>query len=161
MINPRLIDVLRKMAARLDEASVNWALVGSFGFAVRGATIEHNDIDVMTTKEGAYKIERVFSEVVTRMVALRISDNIQSHLGALEIDGVKVEIMGDLRLRRSDGGWADPPNMTALTQRIRFEEMHIPVLDLEWERRSYTRLGRTERVEVIEELTKRAPSPRS
>ena len=46
---------------------------------------------------------RCFSEFMTRAVALRTSERIRSHFGAAEIDGVSVEIMGDIR-KRTEGG---------------------------------------------------------
>ncbi len=128
--------------------------MGSLGLALRGILVEPHDIDLMTDRNGSYEIERILSEFVTDEVHLRTSDKIQSHFGALEIDGIRIEIMGDFLLRRSDGSWDDPPDIQVLRRIVRVEEMQVPVLSLEWECQCYSKLGRSDRVEAINELLK-------
>ena len=152
MVDPRLMVVLKRVVARLENRSVNWALVGSLGLAIRGVPVEPHDIDLMTDRKGAYEIERIFSEFVKERVALRISENIQSHYGALKMDGIKIEIMGEFRLRRKDGGWDEAPDLPMLRRLVKVEDIDVPVLALEWEHHSYSALGRTERAGAIAEV---------
>ncbi len=73
---------------------MNWVVTGGFGFGLQGVLVEPHDIDIQTDKEGAYEIERLFSEFVVKPVKFRKSERIRSHFGALMIEGVRVEIMG-------------------------------------------------------------------
>jgi hypothetical protein len=152
MVDPKLVDVLRKISLRLENSRVNWALVGSLGLAIRGAPVEPHDIDIMTDRDGAYEIQRTFLEFVTRGVALRVGKNIISHFGALEIDGVKVEIMGDFQILLEDGSWQKSPDLISVKEVVQFEGMSIPVLSLEHTRDSYTKLGRLDRAEQARTL---------
>jgi hypothetical protein len=152
MVSTQFISVLRKVHVQLSKTDVNWAVVGSLGLALRGLPLEPHDIDIMTDKSGAYEIERIFSRFVTKRVALRIGENIQSHYGALEIDGVKIEIMGEFRLRRQDGGWDEAPDLPMLRRLVKIEDIDVPVLALEWEHHSYSALGRVERARAIAEV---------
>ncbi len=152
MISSALLDVLRTIHARLEPERVKWALVGSFGLAIRGAPIVPMDIDLMTDKEGAYKIERLFSDFTITPVSFKTSDTVESHFGALCISGVRVEIMGDFRIRLHDGSWHGPPDFSRFIEVKQVEEMSIPVLSLEWEYDSYCRLGREDRGEMVKRL---------
>jgi hypothetical protein len=155
-----LVNALRRLYSRLENENVEWALVGSLGLAIRGAPIEPKDIDLMTDKDGAYQIEQLFSDFITYPVSFKTSNQIESHFGALNIDGVKVEIMGDFRIHLEDGGWHGPPDFSRFKEVKQFEEMPIPVLSLEWEYDSYHRLGREDRAEMVKRLlmpTERRP----
>lgn len=152
MIPQRLVDVLQIVYSGLENRSLNWAVVGSLGLALRGASIEPQDIDIMTDKVGAYEIERIFSDSVTSPVSLKSSSMIQSHFGALSIDGVKIEIMGDFQIRLENGTWQEPPNLALLKETEHIGEMSVPVLPLAWEHDSYMKLGRKDRAESAMEL---------
>jgi len=158
VVDGKSLEVLKRLIDELEGKDIEWAVVGSMALALRGAPLDPHDIDIMTDRAGAYEIERLFSKYVTRRVALRSSDKIRSHFGALEIDGMKIEIMGEFQHRREDGGWDEPPDLRALRQTIMVEGMRIPVPRLDWSRESYRRLGRPERVAMIEELIHKGAS---
>jgi len=161
MISQRLVDVLIRVCSELENRNLNWAVVGSLGLALRGAPIEPRDIDIMTDKVGAYEIERIFSDSVTSPVTLKSSGTIRSHFGALNIDGVKIEIMGDFQIRLKNGTWQGPPNLAALKEMEHVGEMSVPVLALAWEHDSYLKLGRKDRAEAAMELMKRRTSEKA
>ena len=93
---------------RLRETEVVWAVTGSLGFALQGMKIAVNDIDLQTDASGAYDIEKAFSESVVRRVKPSVTEEMASHWGELEIDGVKVEVMGALQKKNPDGTWDLP-----------------------------------------------------
>src|SRR5512147_2043760 len=100
MIPPTFLDVLRKLYARLNGTDINWAVTGSLCFALQGVPMpEVHDIDLQSDAAGAYDIERLFAENVSRKVEFSSASKIRSHFGALLIDGIKVEIMGDVEKR--------------------------------------------------------------
>ena len=126
-----------------------WTFTGSLSMALQGMDLEVHDIDVQTDQEGAYAIQALFPEFVTRPVAFSGTERIRSHFGALKIAGVKVEIMGDVQSRPLDGDWPAPPDLPALIQRAEYAGMLLPVLDLEYEYQAYSRLGRAARAARI------------
>jgi len=149
MIKPKYLDVLRKIYARLNNTNINWVVTGSLGFALRGMPVEVHDIDIQTDMVGAYEIERLFSEFVVRKVTFSSADKIRSHFGVLMIDGIKVEIMGNIQKRLEDGTWEEPVDLNRYKRIVKVEEMQVPVLSLEYEYRAYRRLGRIEKAEMI------------
>jgi len=148
MIPRTHLKVLRKLYERLSGSSVNWVITGSLGFALQGVPVEPHDIDIQTDREGAYEIERLFSEFVVEPVRFKESEKIRSHFGVLMIDGVKVEVMGDIQKKVNDE-WEEPVDINKYKRFVEVEDMKIPVLDLEYEYQAYLKLGRMEKVEML------------
>lgn len=145
----RHLSVLRVLHNVLEPAGVNWAVTGSVGLALQGVPLEPHDIDVQTDEVGAYRIAALFANCVVRPVAFSAKAGMRSHFGALEIDGVQVEVMGDVQHQREDGSWGPPPDLSRIRRYVDAEGMRIPVVSLEHERDAYAKMGRTERVAQI------------
>jgi hypothetical protein len=156
MTRPAHLDALRTIHDRLRGSAVNWAVTGSLGFALQGVPVEPADIDIQTDEAGAYEIERRLSEFVVRPVAFSSAERIRSHFGVLVIDGVRVEIMGDIQKRREDSTWESPVDLQRHKRNVEVEGMSVPVLSLEYEREAYLRLGRTDRAEMLRRWLARA-----
>lgn len=72
----------------------------------------------------------------------------RSYFGVLVIDGIKVEIMGDIQ-KRVDDRWEPPVDISKYKRLVDVEGMKIPVLDLEYEYQAYLKLGRVERARMV------------
>jgi hypothetical protein len=149
MIDPAFIAVLRQIVTELQDSTVNWVLTGSLSFALQGLPLEPHDIDIQTDEQGAYEIERRFASQVSRRVAFSAGERMRSHLGALLIDGIEVEIMGDIQKRLEDGSWESPVDLNSHRRFVNFEGMQVPVLSLEYEAQAYQKMGRLERAEML------------
>jgi len=149
MLKIAYLKVLRKINARLNNTSVNWAVTGSLGFTLQGVSVEPNDIDIQTDKRGAYEIECHFSEFMIKRVTFSSTERIRSYFGELMIDGIKVEIMGDIQKRLEDGSWENPVDLEHHKRVVEVEEMQVPVLSLEYEYQAYLKLGRIEKAEML------------
>ena len=149
MVSSVHLGVLRKVQQRLQDCDVTWVLTGSLGLALRGVETEVHDIDVQTDVAGAHEIERLFTDYVVRSVALLEDQQVRSHLGALEIDGIEVEIIGDIQKRVPGGPWEPPPDLARLATTVEAQGMQVPVLPLEYERDAYRQMGRLEKAELI------------
>lgn len=140
------MSVLRILCEALENTGVNWAVTGSLGLALQGVPLEPHDIDIQADEAGAYRIAALFADHVVQPVAFSAKGNIRSHFGALEIDGMRVEVMGDVQHRREDGSWEPPPDLLRIRRFVYAAGMRIPVLSLEHERDAYAKMGRAERV---------------
>ena len=155
MIDSRFTKVLRQLHKHLPVDEVNWAVTGSLGFALQGMDVDVHDIDIQTDKAGAYEIERRFWQYVVRNVEFSSSGKIRSHFGELDIEGVKVEIMGDIQKRLPDGGWEAPIDIRSKMYFINYDGLSIPVFSLEYECGAYYKLGRKEKAEQIRRFLER------
>jgi hypothetical protein len=149
MIVTRYLNVLRMIVQRLEGRAIDWAVTGSCGFALQGLDVAVHDIDLQTDAAGAYAIERALADKSRRKVAHSTGERIRSHFGALEIDGVTVEIMGDIQKRLGDGTWEAPVDIRSHRRWVAIDGMRIPVLSLEYEYTAYLALGRAERAEML------------
>jgi hypothetical protein len=152
---PTYLVVLRQLFTELKESRVLWVVTGSLRFALQGLPLEPHDIDLQTDAEGAYEIARRFSSQVSRNVTFSSTESIRSHFGALLIEGLVVEIMGDIQKRLEDGTWEPPVNLKSHRQFFRVEDMDIPVLTLAYEAQAYRKLGRPERAAMLQEAASR------
>lgn len=143
------LDSLGEIYRRLSQTDLNWCIVGSIAPALQGVRVQVHGIDIKTDRAGAYEIGRVFAEFAVQQVEFSSTDKIRSHLGALMIHGIRVEIIGDAEIRRADGTWQGSAGWEKHRQVVMVEGMAIPVLSLEYEYESYLALGRLDKAEVI------------
>lgn len=155
MIEAQYFNVLRKIHFRLVDNQANWVITGSLGMALQGVDVEIHDIDIQTNKDGAYEIEKCFREYQVKPVHYSISEQIRSHIGMLEIDGIKVEIMGDIQKLLDDHTWEEPVKVEDHRCWIEINGIPIPVLSLEYEYQAYLKLGRIEKAETLRKWLQR------
>jgi len=137
------------LCQRLGE-EVLWAVTGSTGLALQGVRVEPHDIDLQTDARGAYRIEELLTEFVKKKVVFSSTERICSHVGAFEIEGLVVEVMGALQKRLPDGTWEAPVDVALHRRFVRFKDLLVPVISLEHELRAYRLLGREETARRIE-----------
>ena len=149
MIEPRFLDALRIVCDRLDGCPSPWAITGSLGMALQGMDLEIHDIDLQTDQSGADEIEKRLAEYTSVPVRYLASERIRSYLGAFEIEGVKVEVMGDIQKRLEDGTWEAPVRVEDYRQWLDYDGLRLPVLSLDYEVQAYRKMGRIEKAEKI------------
>lgn len=157
MIQPIYLVVLRQLFTELKESQVMWVVTGSLSFALQGLPLEPHDIDIQTDAEGAYEIERHFFSQMSQKVAFSSTERMRSHFGALRIEGIVVEIMGDIEKRLEDGTWENPVDLLSHRRFVHVEDMDIPVLALAYEAQAYRQLGRLERAAMLQEAASLFP----
>jgi hypothetical protein len=110
-----------------------------------------DDIDVQTSHDGAYEIEQALAGSIVERVRFSESERIRSHFGILIMHGVRIEIMGAVQKKLSDGRWEPPVDVARHTRYVTFQEMRLPVMDLAYEEEAYRTLGRTAKANQIRE----------
>lgn len=148
-----LTKVLQCIIPTMFRSQQPWALMGSLASVLQGMPdYTPPDIDLVATAHGAYGMEECLSEMgsTVRSVSLSSSGPYTSHFGIFDIDGVKVEVMGDLIIKCDDGSLDTQDHWSRWSQRVRvlhFRDMHIPVVPLEWQIVANALLRRPVRVE--------------
>ena len=149
MIDPKYSNPLRKICDRLSDSQLLWAVTGSLGMALQGMDIKIHDIDIQTDQSGTYEIAGLFSEYVVEPVHYLASESMRSHFGILEIDGVKIDIMGDVQKLLENQTWEEPVKVERYLRWVNFDNLLVPVLSLEYEYEAYRNLGRLQKAEKI------------
>ena len=137
------LPVLHQLHAALRDRQILWAITGSAGFALRGLPFTPNDIDLQTNEAGAYALEAALPEFVVQPVAFSGTERIRSHFGQLKMNGIKVEIIGDVQ-KFVNGRWQPPPNLAQYREWVPVDGLLLPVLSLAYEREAYEQMGRVE-----------------
>ena len=149
MIEAQYLVALREICSHLKDCQAVWVITGSLGMALQGVDLIVHDIDIQTDRHGAFEIESRFPERVVEPVRCSQSERIRSYFGRLEMNGVKVEIMGDLQKRIDEKSWEEPVRVEAYQSWVTHDGMQIPVLSLEYEHQAYLKLGRVEKAEIL------------
>ncbi len=144
------LPVLHHLYAALHGQDILWAITGSTGFALRDLPFTPKDIDLQTNASGAYTIEKALRQFVVRPVTFSGTDKIRSHFGQLRLDGIKVEIMGDVE-KWVNGRWESPPNLMQHREFVTFDGLELPVLSLAYERQTYEQMGRMETAVILQQ----------
>lgn len=143
--------VLKKLVKTLDETDVIWALTASTSLIIQGLDVKPNDIDIATTKDGAYIIDDYFQEHSIKKVSYSTDGNIRSHFGCLNIGGIDIDIIGDIQYK-INGIWSETREITKLIEHISYNGIYIPVLNLKSEYEGYQKMGRLKMVAQIKAL---------
>ena len=133
-----VIDAARALVPRL--AGVRWAVSGSAALARHGIDVEPRDLDIVTTAEGAREIARRLGGDA----AFSRRGPIRGVLSRVVVEGVEVEILGDVQNLLADGSWSSPPRLDAVESAD-----GIPVLPLGAVEAGYRDLGRDEKADLV------------
>ena len=149
MLPPEFVEALRKITARLAESDVVWVLTGSAGLAIKGIPLTPHDIDIQTDRAGVDAFAHLFADELVQAPTFWESEHTRSWFAVFDIDGVKMEVMGDMQHRDEEDGWEEPPNLAALRLTIQVAEMRIPTLSLDYEEEAYRSMGRHDKAALI------------
>jgi len=136
--------VVEKITLLLSNVSDDWAFVGSMNHYIQGVRLVPNDIDIITTKEGIFKIEEVLRKYSTRKVNYSNKKLIRSFYGEFVVDSIKIELFSEIE-NRINGKWHEHPEWEGCIIKYLFNGIEIPLLPLEYELLVYKRLGMKQR----------------
>jgi predicted nucleotidyltransferase len=131
---------------------LKWA--GSLSLALQGIDVEPHDIDLLTDRQGAYRINAMLKKYEKKRVGYSETEKLSSYFGVFEIQGVKVEVMGDYRERQGTK-WVSLSRILADPKIIEVDGVRIPVCSLEDHLVSYRRLKRPKDAEKIRKISQR------
>lgn len=150
--------VLHQIHAALCRVDALWVITGSTSFALRRLPFSPNDIDLQTDRPGAYAVEAALRPFVIQPVTFSSTERIRSHFGRLQIEGIKVEIMGDME-KWVNGRWEPPPDLTQHRELVTVDGLELPVLSLAYEREAYEKMGRRETAVTLQQWLKNQEQP--
>jgi GrpB-like predicted nucleotidyltransferase (UPF0157 family) len=141
--------IVETLCDRLTGSDVTWAMTGSVALSLHGLDVTCDDVDVATTADGARAIEAAFADEVLTLVRFQTRGEMRGHLGSLRLDGVVVELLGDVQNTLPGGEWSTPPAVEREREWIALGERRCPVLGLASLQRAYELMGRVEKAQRI------------
>ncbi len=108
MIPDRFRETVLMISEKIP-SNVKWAVDGSTSLALQGMDIVPHDIDILTDHNGAYRIQDVFKDTAMKPVSHSSTDRYESDYRIFSINGLRVEVMGNLKVFRN-GKWSSEQN---------------------------------------------------
>jgi 8-oxo-dGTP pyrophosphatase MutT (NUDIX family) len=133
---------LEAISTKLAHEQVRWALVGSANLALHGINVIPGDIDIISDRESAYRIGSLLRDSEVTPVTNAQSEDMRSYLGKYLIEGVEVEVMGDV-WRKVGQEWTNISEwVLSEPARVRVGKVDLPCCPLEKELIAYEISGR-------------------
>jgi ubiquinone/menaquinone biosynthesis C-methylase UbiE len=140
---PKWRGVLERIARTLNDAGVDYAVVGGAALALHGLPVPVNDLDVeIRSPEDLPIVRDKFSPYVIDPIVYRESEDVRSFFGKLSVEDVPVEIIAALEWRREDR-WV--PSFLSTYEDIELSGTPVSVLTLEEEALATLRRGKLKR----------------
>lgn len=149
--------VLHLLVERVHPAEYSWALTGSAGLRLQGVDISVYDLDLQTDAETIYLLEKKLAGFIKTPVHIWESEHTRSYHGQAEINGLQVELLGDIRHRRAGDTWEPPLNIASVLVWVEWHGLKIPVLSLAHEALAYEKMGRIQKAELIRSAIRKEP----
>ena len=142
-------DVLSQLLERIPPEKYLWALTGSAGLRLQGVDLSVNDLDLQTDAKTVFLLEKELAEFMRVPIHRWETEHTLSYHGQAEIDGLQVELLGDIRHRQLDGNWGPLRDIASVLVWLEWRSLGIPVLPLEHEAAAYASMGRIQKAELI------------
>lgn len=124
-------------------------MTGSVGLVLSGFDLEPRDLDLETDAAGAVAIGGRLATQTIEPVRLVAGERVRSHYGRFDVEGVPVEVMGDMSIRDAAGTWHPPLDFATDIVTVTWRGFTIPVVSLAAQLRMYEHLGRPERIALL------------
>jgi hypothetical protein len=171
LVKREFLDCLAMLETTLKGVSEFWSLGGDIAENLQGVRVEPDHIEVVTTREGAVKITELLEEYHPTSVefvekTLPRDAELEGkgypvytkcYHSRLELNGVKVEIYGDLQYKVNDWEWGDKLEFGPIGLYV--VDKRLPVTPLEVSSVLYTSLGWTDRAEMVQEAVLKSLEP--
>jgi hypothetical protein len=140
---------LETVCERLDGLELEWAVSGSVALVLQGVATTCNDVDLLFTSWSVRIAESLLAREIDERVAPRRRIDVRGLLGRARVEGVTVELLGDVQNALPDGRWTDPPRIVGQRTWVSFGDRECPVVTLAALEDAYALLGRSEKVQLI------------
>jgi aminoglycoside-2''-adenylyltransferase len=168
ILSAPLLRATVKIGTALKDAQAKWAFGGDAGEIIKGVNVKTDHLEIVTTNAGTEEICRVLAGYVTLPPATaekRLSRGadfggkmlpiyIKSHYAELTVDGVRVEVYGDLQFKVAEWDWGDPIDYEV--ERVNIIGKNVPTLPLRLKSELDLGLGWLDRVELISDAMMRS-----
>lgn len=124
---------------------INYAFIGSVNLYIQGVKVKPRDVDILTTSEEIKKIDQILKEFRTKEIYFDKTEGRNSYRSFYQIKGIEIEVLGNV-----DNFIRDPKSLDRKIF-VKFNQAQLPCILLEDESGTYKKMGRLDKVAMIEE----------
>jgi hypothetical protein len=148
-----LVATLALLHDTLSPVSTNWMLIGSASLYLHGFPVHPHDIDILCDTATAIKFEALLSDHRIETKITSGKDKFRSRFSQYAINGIPIEIMGDL-LVNTPTEWINLWEMITQPQMVRSGKYSILVPGIADQQKIYTLFGREKDQPILRLLNK-------
>ncbi len=163
VLSKPLLEATIKLGEVLKDCPAKWAIAGDVGELLFGVNVDPDHIAVLTSAVGFEELRyrlKTFEVEAPSTVERKLARNaevdlkqlpvkIKSYAGRFNIDGQRLDVHGDLRIRVGEWDWGDPLDYEP--EYVYVVGVKIPVVPLKLKIELYLGLGWMDRVRKINE----------
>ena len=161
VLSKPLLEATIMIGELLKDCSAKWAFAGDLGEILFGVNVHPDHIVILTNSAGcdeitqslaAFKVQapRVSERQVKRTAEIDLKPhpiNIKSYSSNFNIQGLKLDVHGDLQIKVGDWDWGDPIDFEP--EYVYVVSVKVPAAPLELKKELYRGLGWYDRVSKI------------
>ena len=148
------LHVLAKLANRLYETRITWAVGGSLLLYFQGIATDFHDIDLVVKTEDAQAMREVLLRLGTLEASKPSAKFKTKEFMEFTIDGVEVDVLAGFAIVKDGVAYDCSLQENEITEYATVENERIPLQAVAAWRRYYTLMGKTARVEAIDKAAK-------
>jgi hypothetical protein len=100
MLNQDFIDVLKIIYKKLEDIPL--LIAGSTALALQNVDVQPNDLDIVIKEEDFPKAVKLLKEYQVKEPEYRSNEFFEGNIAFFKIKGIEIELMGDLKLKKSN-----------------------------------------------------------
>ena len=161
VLDKPLLDATIEVGNLLKDCHAKWALAGDIGEILNGVNVRPDHVTILTSFAGCEEIGRKlegFQVEASRHIVTQIKRNaeieskpmpitIKSYASQFKVNGQRLNVHGDLRIKVGDWDWGDPIDYEP--EFVYVVGVKVPVVPLELKIQLYRGLGWYDRVSKI------------
>jgi len=167
VLDKPLLEATIEVGNLLKDCQLKWAFAGDIGEILNGVNVQPDHLTILSNIVGCEEISKKlegFQVEASRQVETQIKRNaeiepkplpitIKSYASQFNINGQRLNVHGDLRIKVGDWDWGDPLDYEP--EYVYVVGVKVPVVPLELKTRLYMGLGWMDRVRKIHEAMAR------
>lgn len=146
-MDQRFLSVLTLLLEKCTAMDEQWVVAGSMSLALQGVNVSPSDIDVVTTKDGAFKINDLLKQWEAKSVEFGCTEQYKSYYGKFKIQDISIDVMGALKEKRN-GKWISLSSRLSSPKIVTIAGRDLPVTPLKHQLESY-KMSEREKDKVI------------
>ena len=144
-----MVFTVEQIVQHLDSLNCSWAIVGGCNLYLRHCLSSTNDIDIITSHNGAVVIFDRLQEYAKAKVSRSETENVRSNFFQAVINGCTIEVMGSPE-NKINGRWIRNIDWMLNVEHILIRNMLVPVTTLDYEKHINQELNNWSRVKDIQ-----------
>ena len=142
--------VLSKIAKKLNENNITWAIGASMLLYFKDITNKFNDIDIVVAEDDVESLNEIvltFGDILPPNPNLKYRTR---HFLEFKVDGVDIDVMAGFIIVKKNQEYYFPLQHGDINDYTEINGVKIPLQSISEWRKYYELMGRTEKVEMID-----------